>query len=412
VTGCGLKDVEYYHAAGVKAEMAGKTGDAVTAYGEALKLLPEHYPSLFNLGNMHYLGKNWKEARKNYVKAVIEKTNSAEAWCNLGLTYVQLKERERAYACFLNAWRHDTSNAMPLLAHAASLVDEGKTGEAITVLEKGRKSKDSRVFFNLGMLLYDSGEYPKAALAFSSAFEARTNDLKIAVMRVRTSIKLGKESDAKKHMVAVRALDASGLQSALLQAELDFLGGQLDQADKAVHEHLDLFPDSQAGLLLSGEIAEKRGDLELALTRFTRAAQVDYRSKEAALRAVDVLFRLKRIDLARDRLSILVRSFPEDTRILDGLMRVYFQQGYYDKAAQFGERRLSKGKKSEDAEVITGLSHLMNEDISKRRVDRGIELLWPHRKTQASNRLLLRYLYGALVEKKDTKRAAEIRGML
>lgn len=412
LTACGLKDVEYYHAAGVKAEMAGKISEAVAAYTEALKLLPEHYPSLFNLGNMHYLGKNWKEARRQYVKAIIEKTNASDAWCNLGLTYVRLKERDKAYACFQNAWNLDRTNTTALLAHAGSLVEEGKTSDAIAVLEKGKKAKDGRIFFNLGMLLYESGEFLKADDAFRTACGVLADDLKAAIMRVRCLIKLDKEADARVALDAVKKLDSSGIQTALLQAELDFMRGQLDQSEKAVREHLDLFPDSQAGLLLSGEIAARRGNLELALARFSRAAQVDYRSKEAALRAVDILFTLKRIDMARDRLSVLVRSFPEDVRILDGLMRVYFQQGYYDKAAQYGERRITAGKPAHDVSVITGLSHLMNEDVSRRRVDRGIELLWPHRNAEPRNRLMLRYLYGALVEKKDAKRAAEIRNLL
>lgn len=409
---CGLKDVEYYHAAGVKAEMAGKTSEAITAYSEALKLVPEHYPSLFNLGNMYYLGKNWQQARRQYVKALIEKTNASAAWCNLGLTYVHLKEREKAYLCFQNAWKLDRTNTLPLLAYAASLVEEGKTARAVAVLEQGKDAHDGRTFFNLGMLQYESGEFIKADAAFKTAARLLTNDAKAAIMRVRCLIKLGKESEAALELETVKRLDASTIQSALLQAELDFMRGRLDQSEQAVREHLDLFPDSQAGLLLSGEIAARRGDLQLALARFSRAAQVDYRSKEAALRAVDILFALKQIDLARERLSSLARSFPEDGRVLDGLMRVYFQQGYYDKAAQYGERLIAAKHPAQDVAIITGLSHLMNEDVTRRKPERGIELLWPQRNVEPRNKLLLRYLYGALLEKKDTVRAAEIRRLL
>jgi len=413
---CGIKDIEYYHALGVKAETEGKADEARNAYLEALKFDPEHIPSLFNLGNVHYYKKSWNEARESYIRGLVENTNNAPAWCNLGMTYLQLKERERAYTCFKNAWELDQTMSQALISHASALVEEGKEGEAIKLLETGtRYAEDERVFFNLGFLRYEAGAYAQALQNFNRAAELNPDELRIQIMLCRTLMKLDRQPEALAAMEQVRRLDDVGWQFDLLKIELDFKNNRLAEAEASLRAHLDLFPDSYTGLLTLGEIAAKRGEFESAYKRFARAAAIDYTRKEAALREVDMLFALKRVDDARDRLSVLVRSFPEDARVLDGLMRIYFQQGYYDRAATYGEKRLAAaGTKKElgEAEVITGLSHLMNEDISKRNPKKGITLLWPHRNDEPKNRLMLRYLYGALVEEKDEERAAAIRRLL
>jgi len=412
---CGVKDVSYYHALGVQAEIDGKIDDAKNAYLEALKLAPNHEPSLFNLGNTYSSKKSWQEARESYIRGLIENTNNAPAWCNLGLTYLQLKERQKAYSCFTSAWALDPKMTQALISHAAALVEEGKERDAAKILQKGSRSEDGRVFFNLGMLQFEGGDYAQAAQSFSKAAGFSPDELRIYIMQCRTYIKLDKNAEAITALGMVRKLDTMGWQADLLKAELDFKNNRLADAEAALTAHLDLFPDSYNGLLILGEIAAKQGQYELAYTRFARAAAVDYTRKEAALREVDALFALKRMDDARDRLSVLSGSFPEDARVLDGLMRIYFQQGYYDKAAAYGEKRLAlPGTKKEigEAEVITGLSHLMNEDLTKRSPENGVKYLWPHRNDEPKNRLMLRYLYGALVELKDDTRAEVIRRML
>lgn len=415
LSACGVKDVSYYHALGVKAEIDGKIDEAKNAYLEALKQDPNHEPSLFNLGNTYSFKKSWPDARESYIRGLIENTNNAPAWCNLGLTYLQLKERQKAYACFTSAWALSTNMTQALISHAAALVEEGKERDAARILQKGSRSEDGRVFFNLGMLQFEGGDYTQAAQSFSKAAGFSPDELRIYIMQCRTYIKLDKNAEALTALGMVRKLDEVGWQSDLLKAEYDFKNNRLADAEAALNAHLDLFPDSYNGLLILGEIAAKQGQYELAYTRFARAAAVDYTRKEAALREVDALFALKRMDDARDRLSVLSSSFPEDARVLDGLMRIYFQQGYYDKAAVYGEKRLVlPGTKKElgEAEVITGLSHLMNEDLNKRSPANGVKYLWPHRNDEPKNRLMLRYLYGALVELKDDTRAEVIRRML
>ena len=412
---CGLKDVAYYHNLGVKAEAEGKMGEAKNAYLEALKLDEHHAPSHYNLGNTYFYQKNWKEARESYIRGLVGNTNFAPGWCNLGMAYLQLKERTKAYICFNNAWELDPEMTQALISHAAALAEEGKEGEAVKILEKGNKSEDGRVFFNLGMLQYETGDFTKAQKNFEAATEFSPEELRVQIMLCRTFIKLNKQSEAMSTLEIVRDLDEIGWQADLLKAELDYLNNRLAEAEASVRAHLDLFPDSYDGLLLWGEIAAKRNQHESAYKHFARAAAVDYTKKEAALREVDSLFMLKRDDDARDRLTILSRSFPEDIRVLEGLMRIHFQQGYYDRAVAQGEKLLvalgvPKSVK-QDAEVITGLSHLMNEDIVKRNQKRGIELLWPRRHDEPKNRVLLRFLYGALLDQKD-ERAEQIRRLL
>jgi tetratricopeptide (TPR) repeat protein len=412
---CGLKDVAYYHNLGVKAEREGNMNEARSAYLEALKLDAEHAPSLYNLGNVFFYQRNWKDARENYIRGLIENTNHAAAWCNLGMVYLQLKEREKAYLCFTYAWDLDPTMTQALISHAAALVEEGKEGEAIKILEKGSRSEDGRVFFNLGLLQYEAGAYENALKSFERAAELSPEELRVQIKLCRTFIRLDRQAEALAVLEAVRTLDVMGWQVDLLKAELDFMNNRLTDAETALRAHLDLFPDSYAGLLILGEIASRRGQHESAHRHFARAAAVDFTRKEAAIREVDTLFVLSRFDEARDRLSILSRSFPEDVRVLEGLMRIHFRQGYYDKAAGNGEKLLVATlprEKRDEVQIITGMSHIMNEDISKRNLTRGIELLWPHRNAEPRNRLLLRYLHGALVEQKEDARAAEVRRLM
>ena len=82
---------------GLLATREGRTGDAVGYFQEALRLNPDHFIALENLGNAYRQQKRWEEARQALERAMAIKPEDPEANYSLAMVFAQTDETERAY---------------------------------------------------------------------------------------------------------------------------------------------------------------------------------------------------------------------------------------------------------------------------------------------------------------------------
>ncbi len=110
---------------GNRAVEAGKTDEALAFYEEAAGLGADKYAAYFNMGNVYYDAKKWKEAEQAYLNALSaarNKTDKARVWHNLGNTYLaqdQYREAVKAYKEALKL-RPDDEDTRYNLAYALS----------------------------------------------------------------------------------------------------------------------------------------------------------------------------------------------------------------------------------------------------------------------------------------------------
>ncbi len=83
---------------GLLATREGRTEDAIGYFQTALRLSPNHFVALENLGNAYRQQKRWDEARKALQRAIELDPQDAEANYSLAMVFAQTGDTERAYA--------------------------------------------------------------------------------------------------------------------------------------------------------------------------------------------------------------------------------------------------------------------------------------------------------------------------
>ena len=88
---------------GLLATREGRTDDAIGYFQEALRLSPDYWIALENLGNAYRQQKRWADARAALEQAVAARPQDPEANYSLAMVYAQTDDTDRAYQYLQNA---------------------------------------------------------------------------------------------------------------------------------------------------------------------------------------------------------------------------------------------------------------------------------------------------------------------
>lgn len=155
----------------LKLHKAGRFEDAVTAYGETLRLFPDSYEAYFNRGMaLQSLGRP-DEAVISYGRALSIMPDAAEAHYNLGLIYVEKGRMNAAEACFKRAVqsRSDYAEAINNLANVQK--ELGKLTQALEnySIALGLKPDFAYAYNGMAGVLQETGEVEKAIEYYAKA---------------------------------------------------------------------------------------------------------------------------------------------------------------------------------------------------------------------------------------------------
>ena len=87
--------------------------EAEKSYRKALSLAPEKAEALYNLGNIHFLDKQYEEASQRFFqtqKFAASKEEKHQAFHNMGNVYMQKKEYQKAVEAYKNALRNNPAD--------------------------------------------------------------------------------------------------------------------------------------------------------------------------------------------------------------------------------------------------------------------------------------------------------------
>jgi tetratricopeptide (TPR) repeat protein len=82
---------------GLLATRGGHMDEAIGHFQEALRVSPDYWIALENLGNAYRLQKRWDDARKTLERALAARPEDPEANYNLAMVFAQTDDAERAY---------------------------------------------------------------------------------------------------------------------------------------------------------------------------------------------------------------------------------------------------------------------------------------------------------------------------
>ena len=137
--------------------------DAINWLEVALSYDPQNPDVLYNLGRCFYIQGRFQEAEAMYLRVLQIKPESVKAEENLGLTYEEESQPEKAEAALRSAatWAaQQSSDEWPFLNFGTFLLTHGRPSEAIQVLQKAtsKAPKSALCHEKLGRALAASGE--------------------------------------------------------------------------------------------------------------------------------------------------------------------------------------------------------------------------------------------------------------
>jgi tetratricopeptide (TPR) repeat protein len=174
----GLGTVEL---AAIKAYNQGVSASApnekISAYAEAVKLLPAFYEGWFNLAVAHTQAKDAAKAEEAYLKAEALRADAPEVKRNLGRIYLALKRTDDAENCFQAAVKVLPNDAGARNDLGEALRSAGQTDLAEAEYKKAiaLKPEYDAAHYNLGLLYAGANRAPEAAACFRKYLECAPN---------------------------------------------------------------------------------------------------------------------------------------------------------------------------------------------------------------------------------------------
>ncbi len=122
---------------------------ALDQYREGLKSNPKSYPGLYNSGNASFRLKHTDSARNAYLSSLgsaSEKTEKAQAYHNIGNTYMEQKQWQQAIEAYKNALRQnpDDQDSKYNLAYARKMLKNNGGGGGKDNQDKKQQPKDQQ----------------------------------------------------------------------------------------------------------------------------------------------------------------------------------------------------------------------------------------------------------------------------
>ena len=161
-------------AAGMLAESQGKIDCAIIQYQQALRLKPNHVPSLYRMGVSQTKMKQYDKAVvtwKQYVKAT---GDIASSWANLGFCYEMAGDIDNAEIAYREGLQRDPKSQSCRVNYGLMLARQNRQAEAEVQLSAALKPDE--VAYNLAAVYEQQGAIAQAKESLKKALEVNPNN--------------------------------------------------------------------------------------------------------------------------------------------------------------------------------------------------------------------------------------------
>jgi tetratricopeptide (TPR) repeat protein len=281
---------------------------------------------------------------------------------NLGVAFYRtamLEEAEREFRRVLQRDPQDTAARHYLALITLRQGDAGRAASRLTAL---LESGGPRIgpYLNLAYALRIQSRFEEAAKILVEARQIAPTDARVRLAEAGNALFGGDPATAAARLVEYRRIlgpdalpPATYFYCAGLAAAVE---GQLDRADAIVEEGLGAHPASPPLLLLAGNLAERRANLESAELSYQQAAEEDSSLAQAHRNLGDLA---QRRSAARDAFDHYRRAAEADPDLGDDLYtrlaELYYRRNERDQAIRCWRRAVELNPANEVARNRLGV---------------------------------------------------------
>lgn len=282
-------------------EARGRFGEAEQAYKQALALDPAGFQALNGYAQMLITQRRAAEAEDVLQRALAAFPREPAFLNAMGTLRYMDADYSGAERSFNEAIAAKPEAVLSYANLSAALARQGRTDEALSVLQRGLTVRaDSRLFTNLGNLLFAQSRYAEAASIFERALAATPGSansyLKWANLADALRGVPGAEAraqDAYRHALALLGPQLGAAPNATVSSRAGLYAahmGDCGQAQSLASQALALAPRAPDVLFRAAVAAEVCGERDPARTRLQAAFAAGYpratAEQEPALRAL------------------------------------------------------------------------------------------------------------------------------
>lgn len=159
---------------GIISDMQGKLDDAIQHYKDAINRDSDFSEAYNALGVVYFKQQKWKEALKDFNKALENKlyTTPHVPYLNIGDLYMAQKDYEKAIAAYRESKRFATYD-MTVFKIGTALFEAGRIKEAITEFQEGVNlaPKNAQMRYSLALAYLKDGNKKSALAEFRKTVE-------------------------------------------------------------------------------------------------------------------------------------------------------------------------------------------------------------------------------------------------
>jgi tetratricopeptide (TPR) repeat protein len=161
-------------AAGMVAESQGKIDCAIIQYQQALRLNPNHVPSLYRMGVVQTKSKSYDKAVETWKQYVKATGDIASSWANLGFCYEMAGDIENAETAYKEGLNRDAKSQPCRVNYGLMLARQNRQSEA--ELQLSSCLKPDEVAYNLAAVYEQQGAIAQAKESLKKALQANPNN--------------------------------------------------------------------------------------------------------------------------------------------------------------------------------------------------------------------------------------------
>jgi Flp pilus assembly protein TadD len=167
------KESDYFNLIGASYAKLGRTVEAGTALEKAIRLNPKDILAYYNLGLVLLEGRSYDQAVRAFEQALELFPQSEKLLTALGFTHQIKGDFTSARSVFKRMAELFPLESAPYFYLGSSFLETGEEGEALLALTsaKDRNPKDHRIFYLMGLIYYNQGQFSRAFDVFQTSLE-------------------------------------------------------------------------------------------------------------------------------------------------------------------------------------------------------------------------------------------------